>query len=126
FGQPRPRRRTSSRISRAPPPYIGASATSAGSMVMGRLPSRNSATSGARKNRPMAGAMRRIMPLNQPPHRPGHLGQISAIPRYKCHTGDDEPDHPARVVAGVVVGADAEVADAAQELVGIHVGADLA
>src|ERR1035438_7653795 len=49
LGQPRPVRRTTSRMSNAAPPYIGASATSATSILMGRLPSRNSATRGAVK-----------------------------------------------------------------------------
>src|SRR5580658_2253653 len=55
LSHPPPRRRTISRITSAPPPYIGASTTSAPSMSIGRSPSRNSATSGATKNKPIAG-----------------------------------------------------------------------
>ena len=40
--------------------------------------------------------------------------------------GDEQVDHPARVVAWVAVHADAQVADGAHESVGIHVGANLA
>ncbi len=39
---------------------------------------------------------------------------------------DDEFDHATRVVAGVVVRADTEIADATQQFVGIHVGENLA
>src|ERR1017187_6726958 len=48
-----------SRISRAPPPYIGDSMRSTGSKLIGRSPSRNSATSGASKTNVTAGRMRR-------------------------------------------------------------------
>ena len=55
LGQPRPLLRAISRINTAPPPYMGASTISAGSSLMGKFPSRNSATSGAVKKRPIAG-----------------------------------------------------------------------
>src|ERR1700761_8209655 len=66
LGQPRPVLRTSSRISSAPPPYIGASATSAISSLMGRLPSRYSATSGAVKKSATAAPMLRRKPVVDP------------------------------------------------------------
>src|SRR5271165_3016687 len=58
LGHPRPVRRTASRMSSAPPPYIGARITRAPSILMDRSPSRYSATSGATKNSPIAGATR--------------------------------------------------------------------
>src|ERR1019366_8797106 len=39
---------------------------------------------------------------------------------------DDESDHETCVVAGVAVRADTEIADATQQFVGIHAGANLA
>ena len=48
-----------------------------------------------------------------------------SLPR-EAQSRDDESDHAARVVAGVVVRADAEIADAAHQLVGIHAGENLA
>src|SRR5580700_4739681 len=57
LGQPRPVRRTSSRMRRAPPPYMGARATSAMSNLMGRSPRRYSATRGAVKMSAMAAGM---------------------------------------------------------------------
>jgi hypothetical protein len=59
LGQPRPVRRTTSRMRRAPPPYMGAMTTRAASILMGRSPSRYSATSGAVKRRAMAAPMLR-------------------------------------------------------------------
>jgi len=43
-----------------------------------------------------------------------------------AQSGDDEFDHATRVVAGVVVRADTEIADAKHQFVGIHVGENLA
>ncbi len=44
----------------------------------------------------------------------------------QAQSGDDEFDHPAGVVAGVVVSADTEIADTTQQLVSVQVGANLA
>ena len=57
-GQPRPARRATSRMSSAPPPYIGARKRRPRISAIETLPSRNSPISGARKNSPTAGTTR--------------------------------------------------------------------
>src|SRR3954466_12359953 len=91
-GQPRPARRVTSRSSTAAPPYAGASSTRYGSWAKVKSPSRNSATSGDRKNSAIAGATRRMTT----PHRtvgdadivaPGdgdHLRRLSPVGTDKC------------------------------------------
>jgi hypothetical protein len=58
-GQPRPVRRATSRMSSAPPPYMGARTNRLAIWLIDWLPNSHSATNGERKNNPRAGAMRR-------------------------------------------------------------------
>jgi hypothetical protein len=58
-----------------------------------------------------------------PARRRGLRLRHSLVEAQSC---DDEFDHATCVVAGVVVRADTEIADATQQFVGIHVGEDLA
>src|SRR5262245_11013098 len=60
-GHPLPARRAASRMTTAPPPYIGAMTSPIGSASIETFPSKNSPTNGERKKRPSAGAIRRSM-----------------------------------------------------------------
>jgi hypothetical protein len=51
---------------------------------------------------------------------------LDGVSLVEAQSGDDESDHATCVVAGVAVRADTEIADAAQQFVGIRVGANLA
>src|SRR5208282_6909683 len=79
LGHPRPVRRTASRMSSAPPPYMGARMTRAPSILIGRSPSRYSATSGATKKSVIAGATRLI-----PEFDIGQMYTLSNCPRATC------------------------------------------